>query len=303
MTHEHLNDEQLSAHLDGEPADGRAAAGVPETALEAEIDACPSCRDRLAALAAARAPRPPPGDPGPAIAPGRGGGGGRGRRPRTDQDGRSADRTVPPLGKRRGPGSTGLVVGAAAAAVLVAVVVARRRQPTPAPRRRRRPPSALSDRHSARSRAPAPTARHPGRQSASAVPDLGSINVSPGRPPLRDSMPTARHQRRQRPGQERARTPAGTSATSSASPAGRPAVGHHRAGRAPPACRRRPARRRSAATPTLVATATYDHVPALVVAVVAAGVVDVVDAASPSSARLVVVVARTGCRVLARTTL
>jgi hypothetical protein len=45
----------------------------------------------------------------------------------------------------------------------------------------------------------------------------------------------------------------------------------------------------------LVATATYDHTPALVV---------VADVTDPSSTgRLVVVVAQSGCRLLARTTL
>lgn len=48
----------------------------------------------------------------------------------------------------------------------------------------------------------------------------------------------------------------------------------------------------------LVATATYDHTPALVVVVHATGA-----SSTPASSNLAVVVARTGCRVLARTTL
>jgi serine/threonine-protein kinase len=55
MTHEHLSDEQLSAHLDGEAYEAGSAIAASEETVENQIAGCDRCRHRLGALAEASA--------------------------------------------------------------------------------------------------------------------------------------------------------------------------------------------------------------------------------------------------------
>jgi hypothetical protein len=293
MTHEHLNDEQLSAHLDGERAADPLTAGAPDATVESEIDACERCRARLAALAEARALVRRPVIPvlptlraeavAAAVAEGL----------RTDQSSGQAP-AVLSLGARRRSRSTGLVVGAAAAAaVLVAVVVAVGATHTSTPSASSASPAstAASAPHRSAAQAPAPTDE---KAAATAVPDLGSINsVQALRSGLAGVTDFSATNGQVKGGQ----STAGSAITSSPSPAAGVAVPTTMAASSP-CLTAAPAEAAVSGTPTLLATVTYDHVPALVLAAEGTGA-----SSTPSPSRLIVVVARTGCRILARTTL
>jgi hypothetical protein len=291
MTHEHLTDEQLSAHLDGEPvniqptADGPPDAAVHDGTVEAEITACETCRTRLAALAGARALVRLPVTPvlpsvraeavAAAMAEGR----------RTDQD-RGQAPAVLSRQPRRKPRSAGIAIGAvAAAAVLVAVGLSLGASHSNAP-------SAASSAvagapHRSAALGAVPTTEEP----AAAVPDFGSISSIQA---LRSGLAgvpdfsAANQQPTSNDSTAATAAPSKSALVPEAStvPASSPCV------------MAAPDKAGTSGTPTLVATVTYDHVPALVVVIDASA-----SSSTTSSSRLVVVVARTGCRILARTSL
>ena len=292
MTHEHLNDAELSAHLDGEPVDGAPAAGVPAGAVAVEIAACAKCRARLAALAGARGlvfrrPVPPPSRRrcGPR----------RWRRPWPKVSGPSRTpvrHLVLSRRTKRPSWSTGVAIGAAAAVVLVAVGISVGLSHTHAP------PAALSalsrTPHRPAALAPAPTGA-----TATALPDLGSIGSTKALRSKLASVPGLG------PSDDQSRANGSTAATAapsstnlapgSFSSSGSPVASTESA--SSPCVAAAPAEVGTIGTPTLVATVTYGHTPALVV------VIDATDSSSTTpSSRLVVVLARSGCRVLARTT-
>jgi hypothetical protein len=305
MTHQHLSDEQLSAYLDGEPGDD--ASNDPSSdrssdrSPEVEIDGCDTCRHRLAALNGARAlVRQPVVPVSPsvrsaavesAIAEVLG--------PETEV----GTGTVRPL--RRPSRSSPALLGAAAAVLLVVVGVS----------------LGLSHVHNgapvASSASPALThppaqrsAAVPGVTPGAVVPDLGSI-TSPSDLRSRVSAALAPSTDEHAPGNGSA-FESQSAATSAAAPTGVSSAPENDAAGTPKSSKSlgiaasvpaalqtcESAAERAAgttATPQLVATATYEHTPALVVVVHTAG--------SPATSTTAVVVAQTGCRVLTRTTI
>ncbi len=311
MTHAHLTDEQLSAHLDGEPDDGAAPASEPVDDVEAQIATCGVCRERLAALSAARTLVRLPVVPVPpsvraaaveaaiseAFAP---------------DDVAATAPTVAVLTPRRVRQSRVLVGTAAAAVVVVAAIAV---------------PLGLShgSSPSAQSAAVATTTPHSSDQRAatpSAAPSAADHGVtSTTAAGIRNlGTVTSAGELRSRLTPVVASLGSGKGASSDAfSAAGAPSTTEAAAssgfalnGTVPAAYARCVTVARGAAgvaaTLTLVATVTYAHTSALVVVVhptagsSTAGP-PTTGSSTAGSGSLAVVVARSGCRVLARTTL
>ncbi len=288
MTHEHLNDEQLSAHLDGELDEQSDAAG---RTVDARISGCETCRRRLASLSGARAlVRRPVGTVAPAVREGAvasaiaqvlgaAAGAGATSNPPSDLAAHRARRPVR---------STGVLVGAAAAAVLVVVGVSLGVSHGSSPTATSA--SSAGTRHAA---APEGVPQKAAVSGEASIPDLGSIS-SPQtlRTRLAPLVGT---------GDQLGLQGNAASTTARDNTAGAPSPGSFATAGAVPAqfatCVA--AARQvtgSAGTLDLVATATYGHTPALVV------VTDLTSTSSKVvSAPLAVVVARSGCRVLAST--
>lgn len=285
MTHAHLNDEQLSAHLDGEWDDG-PSDDTPEGGLEAQIAGCDTCRRRLAALSDARALVRRPVVAGPpsvktqavesAIAEALG--------PETGAA--STSELAARRARRSGRPARALVGAAAAVAVLVvAIGISRAVSHSSSPAASSA--SAPVTRHqAATSGAPQKALRAPGAP----VPDLGSVSsaqdlrsrLAPVLASGNDELGTQGKAATQgTPGISSAAPSSNSFATASTVPAQfNPCVA---------AAQRVPG---TSGALELVATVTYRHTPALVV----------VTAGMGGSGPLAVVVASSDCRVLARTT-
>jgi hypothetical protein len=299
MTHEHLSDEQLSAHLDGAWPEAPSIASTES--LEAEIAACDACRQRLRQLRGARDLLRLPVEPVPpsvraaaveaavaeGVAESPSESSADGRRDRATGTG-----AAPPRRDMRPTRSPRVLVGAAAAvAVLVAAVgvslgLAHSRGPTAssavhAPVQEPTTSGSLS-----------PTAASP----STGLVSLGSI-ASPqalGRrlapllavPKATSGRAAAGTDENGNPDEFATGSTAQTDTGASTVPAVfSPCVAAAQRAWDP------------SATVTLVATATYRQTPALVV------VLEPVNTVTTENGRLAVVVARSGCRVLARTTL
>jgi hypothetical protein len=277
MTHAHLSDEQLSAHLDGERPDGPSPA-TPDGGIEADIAGCDVCRDRRAALADTRALLRRPVAP---VAP-------------SVRAAAVEAALATGLGTEAGPGSvstllprpkrparaTGVLVGVAAAAavLVVAVGVSLGLSHTGSG-----PAASSAMAHApARAAAPEPTTTSPG-----GLPDLGSVSATNLRSRIAPVVDSQNHVTGTSagssdagvPGQENATAAPTSSSSSPAAPAGCVASAQQAAG--------------TAGYPELVATATYARMPAYVF------VVPVGGASSTTSEDEAVVVAESGCRVLA----
>jgi hypothetical protein len=293
MTHRHLNDEQLSAHLDGEPYE-LTPSGPSDESVEVAIAACDDCRHRLTVLADTRdfvrvpVVAVPPSVRaaaveaaisealGPETAPA------------------SAPTVLTPRWSRLRRPAAGLVGAAAAVAVLAVVGISLGLS-------HRGSSTATSAAAPSASHAPARGAREP--QSATGVPairDLGIVtsertlrarlapllssghvtNGAPSAPASGNDSASPLPSSLEAPGKSSsAPTNQQSAVESTCEGAGQQAAG-------------------VAGTVELLATVTYGHIPALVVVV--HGTEASSNATSPSVA---VVVARSGCRVLARTTL
>jgi hypothetical protein len=276
MTHEHLNDEQLSAHLDGDSG---------EPTLDAQIAACDVCRNRLerldAASALVRTPVTPVASSVRAAA----------IEAALDEglpaaDGESAPAAVTALPpRRRGTGS--VLTGAAAAAVVVVAIVG----------------ASLGLSHtSTPSASPAASAQKSTKtlglpEATPALPSFGAV-ASP--PSLRHRVTGALRSEDAlvAPQASSAESTFSNGTTQKSASASRgsasrvPTVAGASLACVMPALRSAG----TGATLLLVATANYDHTPALVV---------VARTTQPSSSTTThaIVVAKTGCRLLLRTTL
>jgi hypothetical protein len=299
MTHRHLNDEQLSAHLDGERPEG--LSGAPEDALETEIAACDPCRLRLAQLAEARAlVRTPVVPVAPsmraaaveaAIADGLGDGAGSGPGP-----------DVVTLASRRPRGR--LLSGAAAAVAVLAVVAAvsvavAHGGPSSTPSAASAVRRGVAGHGAAKSSAQTPSASSTS-STATAVASLGSVS-SPEvlRQRLAPDLAAAANQ------QDSISGTTATGATENQAQKNVSAVPSSGYADSKPAqgtaisCAATALRAAGADdTLVLVATATYRDTAALVV--VAQGAK---TSSTASQGRVAIVVAQSGCRVLARTAL
>jgi hypothetical protein len=304
MTHEHLSDEQLSAHLDGELAADASQDAPSDRSLDVEIDGCDTCRHRLAALAGARAlVRQPVASVSSSVRS-------------AAVESAIADVLGPESGAgtgavrqlRRPFRSSPALLGAAAAVLLVVVGVS----------------LGLSHVHSggpvASSASPAlthPPARHsasaPTATSGVGIPDFGSIASSSAlRSRVSAALTPSTDQQVQSNGPGFESSPAPTSA---GAPAASVKAGSTTSlGKAvvlPAALQTcvSAAERAAGTTATLqwVATATYEHTPALVVVVHTTGPSSTTSLSTTAHSTVVsttaVVVARTGCRVLARMTI
>jgi hypothetical protein len=295
MTHAHLSDEQLSAYLDGEPGD-EASDASPDRTPDVEITGCDTCRHRLAALTAARDLVRQPVAPvsstvrtaavASALADGLG------------HEAGAGTGTVLPLKRpfRLSPA----LLGAAAAVLLVVVGVS-----LGISHRQNGGPVASSAAPALRHSPPARGASVPDAAPAVALPDLGSIaSTSALRSRVATALtPTTDQQKALGNGSDFESLPAPTAAGVTGAPANAKSGTTNSATTAVsvPAATQTcvSAAERAAgttATPQLVATATYEHTPAFVV------VVHTTSPSSTSGSTTAVVVARTGCRVLARTT-
>jgi hypothetical protein len=291
MTHEHLSDEQLSAHLDGEPDETASAAtadGHLDHSLEAQIAACDTCRQRLALLGEAsalvRVPvvAVPPSVRAAAVEAALA----QGTAPDT---GAGPETPVVSLATRRSSRPTRiLAVAAAVAAVLVVsatVPLALLRHPSPAPSAARSAavhPAAGTSRPAA-----APTFGPGGVRSLGSVASVAALKARLG-PALSATANGLQY--------KSTATSSGALAPqsdSSAATTSRTTV--------PPqfatcvAAAQASAAAGTSSTLALVATATYRHTPALVVVVR-----DTADSSTGPSGQLAVVVARSDCRVLER---
>ncbi|HXQ76325.1 MAG TPA: hypothetical protein VN791_07515 [Acidimicrobiales bacterium] len=296
MTHEHLTDEQLSAHLDGEPSEPSepSATGV-DGSVDVRIADCETCRRRLAALSDARAlVRRPVGAVPPSV--------------RTTavasaitevlgpETGAGAISELAAHPSRRPGRSAPVLAGTAAAAVLVVAVgvslgLSHGSSPTASSASSPVTGHAPATRHATEPEGVPQKAAAPGTTT---VRDLGSVSSPQD---LRSRLAPLVGTGADLGVQATVAGPAGQDNTAVApSPGSFAAAGTVPA---PLATCVAAAERASgtAGTLELVATATYDHTPALVV------VTEVTGASSKAvSAPLAVVVARSGCRVLARTT-
>jgi hypothetical protein len=286
MSHDHLTDEQLSAHIDGESL-GPSSPGVPAT--DDQISSCPQCRERLDALHRARAlVRQPVASVSPAV--------------KTAAVEAALTRAVSdPAGSpesaevvtplRRSARRSRLPAVTVAAAVVALAVVAG------VAVTRSHAPSATST--ASRAAAHAPTKRRgpadmPPRAAASgAGADLGSIgSLKALRTQLAPAFAAGRYN-------GEFGTSAGTSSTDQDQNLNTLSAGVPEAeGVTQTSCLDQ-ARQDAGATRTLdlVATATYEGTPALVVVVERTG-----SSSDSHSGRLAVVVAQSGCRLLAQTT-
>jgi hypothetical protein len=296
MTHAHVNDEQLSAHLDGEGHNG-PPDDTPDGGLEAQIASCDACRRRLAALSDARAlvRRPvvavPPSVRAQAV--------------------ESAIAEV--LGPETGVGSTSelaahrarrsawpprALVGAAAAVAVLVVAIGISRTVSHSSSPTASSASAPVTRHrAATSGAPQKALLSP----TASIPDLGSVS-SPQN--LRSRLAPVLASGNDVLGTQGKAATQGSPGISSATPS---STSFEAAGTVPAqfnscvaAAQRVPG---TSGALELVAAVTYRHTPALVV--VTSGTGDSSRAAPGStgvSGPLAVVVARSDCRVLARTT-
>jgi hypothetical protein len=287
MTHEHLNDEQLSAHLDGELHGDSSPATTPDDTAASGIDGCEACQARLAALAGARAlVRRPVVPVAPsvraaaveaALIAGLGAGD-----PGIADRGTGSVSTLAPRSTRPAR-FTGVLVGVAASvAVLVVVVGVSLGQSHSGPSSTAS--SALA--HApARAEAPEPTTTSPG-----GVPDLGSVTSTSLRSRLApllgaEGRVSGTSGTSFAPGTPSENATAAVPSATGASPVAPSAcvsAAHQVAG--------------AAAPPELLATATYAHTPAFVF------VVPVGASPTGTTGDEAVVVSQSGCRVLAHTT-
>jgi hypothetical protein len=313
MTHEHLSDEQLSAYLDGEQGDDAGEDPPSDRTVEVGIVGCDTCRHRLAALTGARALVRQPVAPvsssvrsaavESAVAEGLG--------PLTAAGPGTGTETGTVRQLRRPSRSSPLLLGAAAAVALVVVGVS----------------LGLSHIHNGgsvtSSASPAVTHPPPQRSSAAApaasgvgIPDLGSITSSSAlRARVGAGLTPSTHKQAVGNGSAFESQPAAPTS------AGAPAASDNVKGGSStslgtavsvPASLQTcvSAAERSAGTTAVlqwVATATYEHTPALVVVVHTTAPSSTTalstTAGSTAVSTTAVVVARTGCRVLARTTI
>jgi hypothetical protein len=299
VTHEHLTDEQLSAHLDGEVLDAPHAPdvpGSPSPTVDERMAGCATCRRRLAALEQARALVRRPVIP---VAPdvkaaavraamaGTSPGG-----PPDDVSDETVADVAPVIAVRRAPRRrpTRELVATAAALVVLGLAVG-----LPLGLSHGGPQAAPSAALNAQHRPAAPTVKSPAGSSAYSAAgttatgvDLGTLNSTQA---LRARVGSELALKALRQGSTSSATQ--NSSADAAAPtfdgAGLPATETTCLGAAREAA--------GAADPlVLEATATYDHTPALVVVVQPP-----TTASGATTARPVVVVARSGCRVLART--
>jgi hypothetical protein len=283
MTHHHFSDEQLSAHLDGEDDDTTTAGGPPD--IDAQITACDQCRARFTALEQVRD---------------------RLRRPVVRVDGATKEAAVaaamadgldagldaapspaPSDGRHR------RLVGAAAAAAVIVVAVG---ISLAASHSHSSEPSAASSsattHASEKSLGPRASAASPKATGTSGLPDLGGVASPTALKARLVPALSAKYGTAGSPTQDNqsVQGSSATSATSSNSPAvpaadsacvavAEQVVGYF-------------------GSPTLVATVTYQGIPALAVVSPTAGS-DTVSAAGQN----VVVITASSCRVLIRTTL
>jgi len=311
MTHEHLSDEQLSAHLDGEMGDGAPAAVPGQAATQAavhdaavsdsevgdEIAGCPTCRERLVALSRAQALVRLPVDPVlPSI---RAAAVASALAEASESESVSVspptDLSYRAIGERRSPH---IWTGAAAAAAILLVVVGvslglSHSRSAPSASSASAPattsPSASST-HSARLRAPTPF----GVAKKGGVTDLGSL---PSVTALKAGVARALGSEKSA---DQSVSGSGAKATGKPSNSATAAPSSSALTTVPSMFSSCVMAAQSDAGGTglleLVATATYARTPALVV------VVDVTQSSSTAPGPVAVVVARSGCRVLARTT-
>lgn len=294
MTHEHLSDEQLSAHLDGEAPEVPSAASAQS--FEAEITACDACRERLTALSGVRDLLRLPVEPvSPSV---------RAAAVETalaeglsdEQDrGSKATRTaVAPTRAIRPARPPRVLVGAAAAVAVLVVAVGvslgltHSNTPTASSAAR------ASVHGSATSSGVRPTAASPSTGLAA----LGSV-ASP-QTLSRRLAPLLARVKATSSSADSAPAAANNSDAFAPGAPGVSSAGAARAGTVPASFSPCVAAARQASDPSgtvvLVATATYRQTPALVVVLQAVG-------PSSSQGRIAVVVGRSGCHVLARTTL
>ena len=315
MTHQHLSDEQLSAYLDGEPGDDASPGPSSTRALDVEIAGCDRCRHPLAALTGARdLVRQPVSPVSPTVRS-------------SAVESAIAEVLGPETGARVGVGTgagagtvrplrrpfrlSPALLGAAAALLLVVVGVSLGLSHV-----HKGGSVASSASRSLTHPAPERSAAVPSAASAVAVPDLGSIGSSSAlrsRVSASLALPTDQeavvgH------GDGFASQPVPTSAGAPATSDNAKAGTSKSAGTAvpvPAALQTCVSAAERAAGPTAilqwVATATYVHTPALVVVLHTPGPSSTTSLSvtpGPSTvSTTVVVVARPGCRVLARTTI
>jgi hypothetical protein len=122
MTHEHLSDEQLSAHLDGEAYEAGSATAASEETIENQIAGCDRCRHRLAVLAEAGALVRVPVVP---VSPSVRAAAVEAALTEAAEDGPGSDSTagLTTLRSSSAPRPTGVLVGAAAAVAVLVVGV------------------------------------------------------------------------------------------------------------------------------------------------------------------------------------
>jgi len=299
MTHDHLDDEQLSAHLDGEAHGGAIHPTERRPSVAAEIAACGTCRQRLAALSEARdlvrlpVAAVPPSLRAAAV-----------EAAISEVFGPDAalgsPSAVTVLQPQRRPRQSRVLIGAAAAVAVLAVAVGVplgliEGGSTTAPSAA--PSVATTVAHSPEQRAATPSAAAPG-VTATEAGGLTALGTVASAADLRSRLlPVI------------ASVGAGKDAAGHLSAAGNPvttvpaASGGFAVNGSLPAAFAPCVAAAEKATDTpnaaeIVGTLTYDHTPALVV------VVPVTRTSSnTSSAHVAVVVARSGCGVLVRTTL
>ena len=295
MTHEHLSDEQLSAHLDGEwpEASSSASASASAESLEAEIAACEACRRRLTELSEVRDLLRLPVEPVPPsvraaavqTAVSEGLADGISRRAAVTGASPPPPRMIRPVRPQR------VLVGAAAAVAVLVVAVG----------------VSLGLAHSS-----TPTASSAARAPVHEPTTSGSLKPTAATPStgLASLGSVASPQAL---GRRLAPLLAGAKATSGSAASATEGTGNsdnfatgspgvHSAGAATVPAALSPcvaaAQRASDVSGTVIleATATYRQTPALVVVLQAVGT-------SSSPERIAVVVAQSGCRVLVRTSL
>jgi anti-sigma factor RsiW len=293
MTHEHLSDEQLSAHLDGEAPEASSAASAES--LEAQIAACEACRQRLTALSGVRdllrlpVESVPPSVRAAAVETALA----EGLADLQDRRSKTTGAAVAPIRATRRAGPPRVLVGAAAAVAVLVVAVglslglahsgtpsasSAARAPVPEP---------------ATSSPLGPTAASPSTGLAAlgslASPETLIRRLAPLLPPAKVTSGSA------------ASGPEAASNSDDFATGTRGAPGISGTAAVPAAlspCVAATQRASDASgTVILVATAIYRQTPALVV------VFQAVGTASTQNGRVAVVVARSGCRVLVRTTL
>jgi hypothetical protein len=304
MTHEHLNDEQLSAHLDGVPYGPPPDTAASGETLESEIAGCDRCRHRLAVLAQARALV---GLPVVAVSPSVRAAAVAAALADAPADRPGPDSTAPTtLRSSSSPRPTGALIGAAAAAAVLIVGVglalglSHGRSPTTTSA------AVAAGSHST------PTVREPQKSvttGTGGLADLGSVG-SPASLRSRvtallasksgdqEALPVASSSPAGSGVPGNSSDEAGTAQTPAAATAACAAAAEQ-SGSQPSAGQPSgaPTSTTTAGSFTVVATVTYRGTPALV-AVQGSG-----SSSGAATPRVVVVLARTGCRVVARTTL